>query len=219
MLGGAGEGEGGFPSTGRSTDSDLPGTETGSSCTTRGSRSSFRPRRKPGNELNIFGEGGPGKLTSTGDSASGFRLVGGSGTGGGLVMAGGVGRFIKAGRGDMGVVRNLMGGPAGVGEEEPGGVGDRGRSFREEVATSRDALEISIVGDNKDNLAKLMEGEEIDVGDVGADVFFVFFDLRRGGTGGGGMMGGAWSISRCSSSVPLASSPRVSLGVVSSTVR
>jgi hypothetical protein len=54
---------------------------------------------------------------------------------------------------------------------------------------SRDALEISTVGDNKDNLAKCIDGEETDVGDAGAGVFFVFlvFDLRREGTGGGGM--------------------------------
>lgn len=52
---------------------------------------------------------------------------------------------------------------------------------------SRDALEISTVGDNKDNLAKCTDGEETDAGDAEVDVFFVFFDLRREGTGGGGI--------------------------------
>ena len=53
---------------------------------------------------------------------------------------------------------------------------------------SRDIFETSTVGDNKDNLAKRVDGEETDKGDVEAGGFLVFFDLRRWGTGGGGMM-------------------------------
>lgn len=53
---------------------------------------------------------------------------------------------------------------------------------------SRDAFEVSAVGDNKDNLAKRIEGEVEDVGEAEVDVFFVLFCLLRGGTGGGGMM-------------------------------
>lgn len=88
----------------------------------------------------------------------------------------------------MGFVCSLMGGPAGVGDEETDGVGDWGRSLKEGVKMSREDFGISTVGDNKDNLAKCREGEETDAGDAEAGVFFVFFRLRRGGTGGGGMM-------------------------------
>jgi hypothetical protein len=98
-----------------------------------------------------------------------------------------VGKFVKVRRGDMGVVCSLMGGPAGVGEDGDGGVGDWGRLLKE-YAMSRDGFEISAVGDNKDNLAKWADGEETDAGDTGTDFFFDFLDLRRGGTGGGGMM-------------------------------
>jgi hypothetical protein len=78
-----------------------------------------------------------------------------------------------------------MVGVAGVGEE---GVGEWERSLKEEDATSRDIFETSTVGDNKDNLAKCVVGEETDAGDAEAGAFFFFLDLRRGGTGGGGMM-------------------------------
>lgn len=80
-----------------------------------------------------------------------------------------------------------MGGPAMVVEGEMDGVGDRGQSLKED-AKSRDVFGISTVGDNKDNLAKCVDGEEMDVGDVEIDVFFAFFDLRRGGLGGGGIL-------------------------------
>lgn len=101
-----------------------------------------------------------------------------------LVTAGWVGKLVNAGRGDIGVVCSLMIGAAGVGER---GVGETGRLLKEDVA-SRGIFEISTVGDNKDNLAKWVDGEETDAGDAEADAFLVFFDLRRGGTGGGGMI-------------------------------
>jgi hypothetical protein len=88
----------------------------------------------------------------------------------------------------MSVVCSLIGGPAGVGEEEVDGVGDWGRLLKEEAAMSRDSEGVSAVGDNKDNLAKCIDGEVTDAEDAGADFFFAFFRLRRGGTGGGGMM-------------------------------
>ena len=94
---------------------------------------------------------------------------------------------MKVRRGDIGVVCSLTGGATGVGEEEVEGVGDWGRLLKEEDATSRDVFEISTVGENKDNLAKCVDGEETDAGGVGGGAFFFFFDLRRGGTGGGGM--------------------------------
>jgi hypothetical protein len=50
------------------------------------------------------------------------------------------------------------------------------------------ALEISTVGDNKDNSAKRVDGEDTDVGAAEVSAFFALFDLRRGGKGGGGMM-------------------------------
>ena len=88
----------------------------------------------------------------------------------------------------MSVVCSLIGGPAGVGEEGAGGVGDWGRLLKGEIIMSGDALGVSAVGDNKDNLAKFIEGEDADAGDAEADVFFAFFRLRREGTGGGGMI-------------------------------
>jgi len=100
-------------------------------------------------------------------------------------------KLVKVRRGDIGVVCSLMGGAVGavgVGEEEVEGVGDWGWLLKEENAMSRDAFEISTVGDNKDNLEKGVDGEEIDVVDAEDDGFLVFLDLRRGGTGGGGMM-------------------------------
>lgn len=97
-------------------------------------------------------------------------------------------KFTKAGRGDIGVVCSLMGGAVEVGEEEADGVGDMGRLVKEDNARSRDIFEISTVGDIKDNLAKCVDGEEMDAGDAEADGFLVFLDLRRGGTGGGGMI-------------------------------
>ena len=80
----------------------------------------------------------------------------------------------------MCVVCNLMVGVAG---EE--GVGEWGRWLKGEDAKSRGIFETSAVGDNKDNLAKWVDGEETDAEGAGTDVFF---DLQRGGTGGGGMM-------------------------------
>lgn len=112
-------------------------------------------------------------------------MAGRSNTGEHFVIVGCRGKFLKAGRGDIGIVCNLMVGAVGVGEE---GAGEWGRSLKE-VATSRDIFGISTVGENKDNLAKCIDGEETDVGDdAGAGAFFVFLDLRRGGRGGGGMM-------------------------------
>jgi len=99
---------------------------------------------------------------------------------------------VKVRRGDISVVCSLMGGATGVGEEEIEGIGDWGRLLKEEDAVSRDVFEISTVGENKDNLAKCVDGEETDAGGAGgaeggAFFVFVFFDLRRGGTGGGGI--------------------------------
>lgn len=91
---------------------------------------------------------------------------------------------MKAGRGDIGVVCSLMVGVDGVGEV---GLGEWGQLLKED-ATSRDIFGISTVGENKDNLAKCVDGEETDAGDAEAGAFFFFLDLRRGGTGGGGMM-------------------------------
>lgn len=139
-----------------------------------------------GTELSRFGEGGWARFSSAGP-ALGFWTADRSGTGGGLVIVGWVGRFVKARRGDIGFVCSLMGGPAMVVEGEMDGVGDRGQSLKED-AKSRDVFGISTVGDNKDNLAKCVDGEEMDVGDVEIDVFFAFFDLRRGGLGGGGIL-------------------------------
>lgn len=99
-----------------------------------------------------------------------------------------VGKFVKARRGDIGVVCSLMGGAVGVGEDEVEGTGDWGRGLNGEDAVCREVFEISTMGDNKDNLAKCVDGEETGAGDAEADAFLVFFDLRRGGTGGGGMM-------------------------------
>ena len=115
-------------------------------------------------------------------------MVGRSGTGGGLVTGGSTGKFVKARRGDIGVVCSLTGEVVGVGEEEVGVVGDCGRLSKEDNEMSRDVFEISTVGDNKDNLAKCADGEETDAGDAEAGVFVVFLILERGGTGGGGMM-------------------------------
>ena len=98
------------------------------------------------------------------------------------------GKLVKVRRGEIGVVCSLMDGGVGVEGEAVEGVGDWGRLLKEDNATSRDAFEISTVGDNKDNLAKGVDGEEMDAGDVEADGFLVFLDLRREGTGGGGMM-------------------------------
>lgn len=95
---------------------------------------------------------------------------------------------MKVRRGEMGVVCSLNGGPAGVGEEEADRIGDWERLLKGGIVMSRDAFGVSDVGDNKDNLAKCIEGEEADAGDAEADFFFVFLGLRRGGTGGGGMM-------------------------------
>jgi len=106
-------------------------------------------------------------------------------TGEDLVTAGWGSKVAKAGRGDIGFVCSLMVGEAEVGEE---GVGEWGQSLKEKGITSRDVFETSVVGENKDNLAKCVVGEETDVGDGEAGAFFVFLDLRRGGTGGGGMM-------------------------------
>ena len=55
---------------------------------------------------------------------------------------------------------------------------------------SRDAFGNSAVGDNKDNLAKCVDGEEADAGGTEVDVFvfLAFFGLQRGCTGSGGMM-------------------------------
>ena len=94
---------------------------------------------------------------------------------------------MKVRRGDIGVVCNLMDGAVRVGEEVEG-VGDWGRLSKEDNATSREDFEISTVGDNKDNLAKGVDGEEMGAGDGEAGGFLDFLDLRRGGTGGGGMM-------------------------------
>ena len=102
-----------------------------------------------------------------------------------MVITGWGSKVAKAGRGDIGVVCSLIVGAAGVGEE---GVGEWRKSLKEKGATSRDVFETSAVGENKDNLAKCVVGEETDAGGGGAGVFFVFLDLRRGGTGGGGMM-------------------------------
>lgn len=156
--------------------------EAGSSCVTVGTDSSERPRRMLGSKLSIFGEAG---LSSIRNPTFSLWATGG------LVTVGWGGKFVKARSGDMGFVCSLMGGPAGVGEEEFDGVGDWGRSSKEEVVMSSDGLAISTVGDNKDNLAKCIDGEETAAGDGEADVFFVFFDLRRGGTGGGGMIADA----------------------------
>lgn len=112
-------------------------------------------------------------------------MAGRSGTGEGLAITGWGGKLVKVRRGDIGVVCSLTAGAAGVGEE---GAGEWRRVLKEEDATSRDILGISTVGDNKDNLAKCVDGEETDAGDAEAGVFLAFFDLRRGGTGGGGMI-------------------------------
>jgi hypothetical protein len=81
-----------------------------------------------------------------------------------------------------------MGGAVVVGEEEVEGVGDWGLLLKEDSPMSRDVFEISTVGDNKDNLAKWADGEEVDARDGEANALLDFLDLRRGGTGGGGMM-------------------------------
>ena len=97
-------------------------------------------------------------------------------------------KLAKVRRGEISVVCSLMDGAVGVEWEEVEGVGDCGRLLEEDNAISRDAFEISTVGDNKDNLAKGVDGEEMDAGDVEVDGFLDFLDLRREGTGGGGMM-------------------------------
>lgn len=75
-----------------------------------------------------------------------------------------------------------------VGEEDVEGVGDWGLLLKEDNPMSRDVFEISTVGDNRDNLAKWADGEEVDARDAEANAFLDFLDLRGGGTGGGGMM-------------------------------